>query len=160
MDELKTPSLKFSVPLVRTVMAVLGTIIAGTGLALFVGAIYELFAGQSATTWAPILGLVVLGIFGAFVLLRVGLLAAVEVSETEVTIRGTLRSKRVPLVDIAEVEVAAGSSLTLPWKVPALRLRDGRMMKVENLRVLGRVNGTPVEAFMIDVHDRISFVHR
>src|SRR3954451_11396711 len=158
MDDRETPLLKFSVPLVRTVALLLGTITAAMGIAVFVAGIYELKAGRSASIWAPVLGLVAPCCLGALVLLRVGLLAAAEVSDAEITVRPPLRSRRVPMVDVAGVEIGAGSSLTLPWKVPAVRLRDGRMIKVENLRVLGHVIGTPVDAFTTAVRERISLV--
>ena len=76
-------------------------------------------------------------------------------SDTTVTVNGHFRLKRIPLADILDVEVVPGASLLLPWKVPALRLRDGSLVRVEHLQVLGKIAGTPVETFSAAIRDRL-----
>ena len=155
MGEPHIPPLRFSVPLIQTLAIVIGTATAGLGIALLVASMYELLNGKSASIWAPVLGILPLCAALAIMLFRIGLLASAEVSDTSVTIRRNFASKRFPLIDIVDVEVVPGSSLIVPWKVPALRLRGGRVVRVEYLRILGGVDGTPVDAFTSAVRDRI-----
>ena len=83
--------------------------------------------------------------------------ATVEVSDVEVSVRGQFRTRRVALDEVVSVGVAAGSTMMLAWRVPYIELRDGSVIRMDEIR--SQAEPSIVDDVIADIHGRINGDH-